>query len=313
VENVSTLTRTGRAVAPAEHALRAATAPLQQHEAETMRIQSASVILPSGITLDYTERGDRSGPALVLLHGYTDSWRSFGPLLAALPCDLRAIALSLRGHGDSDKPHSRYDVATLAADVAGLLESLQVEEAVLVGHSMGSLVAQRFAIDHPERTRGLILLGAFKAVKGNPDATALWDDTVAALQDAIPPGFVRDFQQSTLARTVPPDFFEMVVMESLKVPAHVWRSALRSLLDTDFSEETSKIATPTLILWGDQDVFCAKEEQQALKRAIAGARLITHRGAGHALHWEEPLAIAADITAFVKSCMPATARANRFA
>ena len=278
-----------------------------------MKIQSATVTLPSGVALDYVDHGDRSAPVLVLLHGYTDSWRSFGPLLAALPKDLRAVALSLRGHGDSGKPRSRYDVATLAADVASLLDSLQVEDAIVAGHSMGSLVAQRFAIDHPTRTRGLILLGAFKALKGNPGATALWDDAVATLQDPVPSSFVRDFQQSTLARAVPPDFFEMVVKESLKVPAHVWQSALRSLLDTDFGRETAKITAPTLIVWGDQDVFCSREEQQALKTAIAGAELITHQGAGHALHWEEPLAIAADITTFVRSCAPASARTNRIA
>lgn len=287
-------------------------AQLNPIEAEKMKIQSASVALSSGITLDYIEHGDRSGPALVLLHGYTDSWRSYGPLLSALPEDLRTIALSLRGHGDSDKPRSRYDVAALAEDVVDLMDSLEVKDAVMAGHSMGSLVAQRFAIDHPTRTRGLILLGAFKSVKGNPGATALWDDAVATLQDPVAPGFVRDFQQSTLARPVPPDFFEMVVMESLKVPAYVWQSALRSLLDTDFGAETPKITAPTLILWGDKDVFCSREEQDALKSAIAGAELITVPGAGHALHWEEPLAIAGEITTFVKHCASASrARPHR--
>jgi non-heme chloroperoxidase len=276
-----------------------------------MNIKSTAITLPSGITLDYVEQGDRSGPALVLLHGYTDSWRSFGPLLAALPRDLRAIALSLRGHGDSDKPRSRYDVAELAADVVELLDRLKVEDAVIVGHSMGSLVAQRIAIDHPTRTRGLVLIGAFKSLKGNPGATALWDDAVAALQDPVPASFVRDFQQSTLARAVPPNFFEMVVMESLDVPAHVWRSALRSLLDTDFSAERAKITAPTLIVWGDKDGFSSREEQEALKTGIAGAGLIIRPDAGHAPHWEEPLAVAADITSFVASCASASRAPRR--
>jgi non-heme chloroperoxidase len=193
------------------------------------------------------------------------------------------------------------------------MDRLKMEDAVIAGHSMGSLVAQRFAIDYPRRTRALVLLGAFKTLKGNPGAGALWDQGVGALQEPVAPGFVRDFQQSTLARPVPPDFFETIVTESLKVPAHVWRSALRSLLDTDFSGEIPKIVAPTLVLWGDKDSFSFRGEQEALKTAMAGARLIAYPGVGHALHWEEPLGAAADITAFVENLTPVMPRASRFA
>jgi pimeloyl-ACP methyl ester carboxylesterase len=89
------------------------------------------------------------------------------------------------------------------------------------------------------------------------------------------------------------------VAESLKVPARVWRSALRSQLDEDFSREIAKISAPTLILWGDKDGFCSRSEQEALRAAIPGAGLIAYPGAGHGLHWEEPNRAAADIAAFV--------------
>jgi non-heme chloroperoxidase len=278
-----------------------------------MTIQPHTATLASGLALDYVEQGDRSGLPLLLLHGYTDSWRSFQPLLAALPKGLRAIALSQRGHGDSDKPRVRYETSGLAADVVGFMDSLEIEAALIAGHSMGSLVAQRFAIDYPRRTRGLVLLGAFMTLKGNPGAAALWQESVAALEDPVDPGFARQFQQSTLARSVPSDLFETIVEESLKVPAHVWWSALRNLLDTDFSKELTKIAAPTLILWGNKDGFCSWREQEALKAAIAGAGLITYPGTGHAPHWEEPRKAAADIAAFVGNAAALKARARRSA
>src|SRR5262249_12966527 len=257
--------------------------------------------------------GDASGVPLILLHGYTDSWRSFEPLLAALPARVRAIAVSQRGHGDSDKPRSACDAAILAADLADFMDRLRVEAAVIAGHSMGSLVAQRFAIDHPHRTRGLVLLGAFRTLKGNPGASALWEEAVATLKDPVDPGFVRDFQQSTLSNPVPSEFFAAIVVESLKVPAHVWRSALKVLLDEDFSRALASVSAPTLMLWGDTDAFCSRSEQEALKAAMPGARLNAYAGAGHGLHWEEPHRAAADIATFVADIVAKEHRVPRIA
>jgi non-heme chloroperoxidase len=258
-----------------------------------------TIALGSGLELDYVERGDSAGVPLILLHGYTDSWRSYELLLDALPKWIRAIAFSQRGHGDSDKPPSRYDASTFAADLAAFMNALGIERAFIAGHSMGSLVAQRFAIDCAERTLGLVLLGAFGTLKGNTGVEELWRESVAMLKDPVDPELVRDFQESTLAKPVPPDFFEMIVAETLKVPAHVWRSALRNLLDDDFSDEAGKISTPSLIVWGDKDPLCLQAEQEALRAMIRGSRLVAHVGSGHSPHWEDPQRVAADIVTFV--------------
>ncbi len=258
-----------------------------------------TLVLGSGLALSCAERGDPAGLAVVLLHGYSDSRRSFEPLIDAFDPRLRLVALSLRGHGDSDKPPGRCDAAVMAADVADALDRLGIARAVIVGHSMGSLVAQRFAIDHPRRTACLVLLGAFRTLKGNDDVEAMWRDVVATMTDPADPAFVRDFQHSTLARPVPPAFFEMVVAESLKMPAHAWRSVLRGLLDEDATPELRRIAAPTLVLWGGRDVFTARADQEALAAAIPAARLVVWPDAGHALHWEDPGRAAAEITAFV--------------
>ena len=259
-----------------------------------------SVKLPSGIRLPYAERGDPAGVPLLLLHGYTDSWRSFAPLLAHLPPSVRAIAPSQRGHGDADRPASGYCAADLAADVVALLDALDLERAVVAGHSMGSLVAQRVALDHPGRVLGLVLLGAFATLRGNPAVRELWEGAVSALADPVDPNFVREFQESTLARAVPQDFLDTVVRESLKVPAYVWRAALAAQMAEDATAELGAIAVPTLILWGDRDAFATRREQEALAAAIPRARLVVYAGAGHALHWEEPAHVVAELVRFAE-------------
>jgi pimeloyl-ACP methyl ester carboxylesterase len=92
----------------------------------------------------------------------------------------------------------------------------------------------------------------------------------------------------------------MVVAESLKVPARVWRAAFAGCADEpEWAGELGQIAVPTLILWGDQDVFAPRGDQAVLAVAIPGARLIVYHGAGHAFHWEEPARFAADVAGFV--------------
>ena len=236
---------------------------------------------------------------VILLHGVTDSWRSFEPVLPHLPRSLRVFAITQRGHGDSSRPVEGYRYVDLSEDVRAFMDAQRLRAAVIVGHSLGSMVAQRFAIDHPDRTLGLVMMGSFKALPTNTIVRDLWDSTIVTLADPVSDAFVRDFQQSTLARPVPPAFFETVVRESLKVPARVWRETFAGFLEEDHAAALGRIAAPTLILAGARDAFTSAEEQDALRAAIAGARLVTYEDAGHALHWEEPRRAAADVVAFV--------------
>jgi non-heme chloroperoxidase len=259
-----------------------------------------SATLPNQVTLPYVEQGDPAGVPVLLLHGITDSWRSFEGVLPHLPTSLHAFALSQRGHGDAARPVTGYYPQDFAADLAAFMDVLKLGPAVVVGHSMGSYIAQRFALDYPDRTLGLVLMGSCTTVRGNPVAVELWDSVVSTLTDPIDPSFVREFQQSTLAQPVPQTLLDTVVQESLKVPAQVWRAALAALLDTDFSGELGKITAPTLIVWGDQDAFFLRREQEALTAAITGAQLVVYPGAGHGFHWEEPARFAADLAAFTE-------------
>ncbi|MEP7115594.1 MAG: alpha/beta hydrolase, partial [Ilumatobacteraceae bacterium] len=115
------------------------------------------VTLDSGLTLSLSDQGDASGPVVLLLPGPTDSWRSYQPVLDLLRHEIRAISVSQRGHGESDKPDVSYAVDDFAGDVVSLLDTLGIERAVLTGHSGSCFIVRRVALDHPERVAGLIL------------------------------------------------------------------------------------------------------------------------------------------------------------
>ena len=258
-----------------------------------------SVELPNRVKLPYVEQGDPSGVPVVLLHGFLDSWRSFEPVLSNLPESIRTFALTQRGHGDASRPAAGYGVRDFAADLTALMDVLQLEAAVIVGGSSGGLVARRFAIDHPERALGLVLLGSPATLRDKPGVLEAWGSTISKLTDPIATDFVREFQESTLARPVPQAFFETLVQESLKVPAHVCKATCKGLLEDDSFGELDKIKAPTLIVWGDQDATLPRSDQGSLAAAITGSRLLVYPGAGHAFYWEEPGRVASDLVAFI--------------
>ncbi|MGH2618892.1 MAG: alpha/beta fold hydrolase [Thermomicrobiales bacterium] len=255
-----------------------------------------SVQLPNGVNLPYVEQGGPAGVPVVFLHGVTDSWRSWEPVLPYLPGSIHAFTLSQRGHGDADRPASGYRFADFSADLAAFMDAHGIGPAIVVGHSMGSYVAQRFTMDHPERVRGLVLVGSVTTWRGNPVVTDIWESVVSTLTDPVDPAFVREFQEGT---GLPQELLDMVVQESLKVPAHVWRGAWHAIANTDYSAELRKIQAPTLIIWGDQDPLCPRDEQEALVAGIASARLVVYPDRGHNPHWEAPERFAADLVDFI--------------
>ncbi|MBA2276456.1 MAG: alpha/beta hydrolase, partial [Chloroflexia bacterium] len=240
---------------------------------------------------------------VVLLHGLSDSWHSYERVLPHLPPSIHAFALSQRGHGDSECPESGYGPRDFAADVAAFLDTLNLGQAIIVGHSLGGTVAQRFAIDYRERMLGLVLVNSFASFRSNP-VVVEFQNALATLTDPIDATFAREFQESTLVQPVPPAFLDTVVSESQKVPARVWRAVMEDFLEAEVFGELDAVRAPTLMIWGAQDAYVPRSDQEALVAAITDARLVVYPGAGHALHWEEPERFAADLTAFVESLVP---------
>lgn len=265
-----------------------------------MTLMIKFIELPNGVRLPYIEQGDPTGVHLLLLHGFTGSLREFETIFAHLPKSVHTIALTQRGHGDASHPNSGYRLQDFSADLLEFMKVKGLLEAVIVGHSMGSAVAQRFAIDNPDRTLGLVLVGASITRTGDPKVQDFLDSTISSLIDPIDPDFVRQFSASMWVKPIPEELFEIVVQEALKVPARVWIQAFEGRLKEKISEEIERIKCPTLLIWGDQDKRSLRSDQKELQGRIPDSRLKVYHGAGHLLHLEEPSHFASDIIAFIE-------------
>jgi pimeloyl-ACP methyl ester carboxylesterase len=162
-------------------------------------------------------------------------------------------------------------------------------------------VARRFAIEHPERALGLVLLGCPATLRGKPRVEEMWKSTISKLTDPVDPAFVRDFLVGTADPSAPRDLVEESVQQSLKMPARVWRETNRGLLEDDSLRELDRIAAPTLIVWGDQDSISPRREQEDVAASIPDSQLIVYRGAGHTFYLEEPERVASDLLAFIEA------------
>ena len=157
------------------------------------------------------------------------------------------------------------------------------------------------ALSYPRRVSQLVLIGsqtpANEAISGVLEA-------VRALEDPVPPEFVREFQVSTIYHPVPQKFLEQAISESLKLPARVWRDYMEGALlsiDRDYVVQLRAINAPTLILWGERDALFPRAEQERLAAAIPHATLKVYPETGHAVHWERPEQVVHDLETFIQN------------
>ena len=256
------------------------------------------VQLSTGIKMHYAEQGDAGARPIILLHGYSDSWFSFSRVLAPLARDGRVFALDLRGHGKSDKPESGYLMQDLAADVLAFMDAKGIFRATIVGHSMGTLVAQQLALAAPSRVSHLVLVGAIATGK---DLVG-WKElakAVSVLPDPVPEAFARDFQVSTVHTPVGDAFMNTAVSESLRLPARVWRELATGMKTTRRALALGRSGIPTLVLRGQKDAFVTAATTEVLVLMLRATLWKEYPNTGHALHWEQPETFSRDVLNFI--------------
>jgi pimeloyl-ACP methyl ester carboxylesterase len=268
-------------------------------------VESSSIVsdwttLTNGRSFHFVTAGPEAAPALLFLHGYTDSWRSAELLIPYLSEHFRFFALDQRGHGESDRDFDRFSLDDFAADAADFIRHAIRRPVILVGHSLGSLAAQRVAAEHKELVTHLVLIGSADTAAGNPAPIALRQALEELGGDAIPQQFAWDFQASTVAKPLGPGQLEVFVGESLRLRPEVWRKAADGLL-TDTKIVAGQIDAPTLLLWGELDGVFDADAQQRLTALLKRGRLIAYPEVGHAPNWEIPEAVARDIVAFARA------------
>jgi pimeloyl-ACP methyl ester carboxylesterase len=262
-----------------------------------------TVTLPDGITLAYVPLGDPHGQPVVLIHGYTDNARDWVPLIPYLSTHDRLIVVDLRGHGKSSKPECCYTRLDFAYDVKLLLDALQIPRADIVGHSMGSFVAQTFAEFWPERTRRVVLISS----SGGPRAGAAakkpafdYAAQIRQLKEPIDPDSPFMIEWWASPTPVDPDFLRRQRRDAAGIPLKVWLAVLdQGLTSADLQRTLPRLTAPTLLIWGEKDPLMEEDVRATLREALPHAQVKVFKGLGHNPFWEEPQACADVINAFL--------------
>jgi 3-oxoadipate enol-lactonase len=227
-----------------------------------------------------TGQGDRH---FLCLHGLVDDLEIWERLASGLEARGRVCRFDQRGHGDSDAPPGPYTRADLAGDVVSVLDAEGVRRSLLVGHSMGGVVALATALAHPERVAGIVLIGS----------TSSCAEKVAAWYERIALAGERD-GTAGLARTIYGERSRRHLRGDAQGIAHVTRM-LKSLFDDPLTPKLAGVACPTLALVGERDPMGTKASE-ILHAALPArsAELVTIPGRGHWLHVEAAEQVALD-------------------
>ena len=166
----------------------------------------------------------------------------------------------------------------------------------MVGQAIGSFVERQVAIAHPQRVSALALIGTgFSTVT---PVTQELQNALRELPDPIPESFAREFQASTIHRPVPPEFFDRIVAESLKLPAPRWPVMIDRLLAHDATRRLAESEAPTLLLWGDRDALFSRADQDRFLESVPAAQITVDEDTGHCPNRERPEEVAADVAKF---------------
>lgn len=240
------------------------------------------------VTLAHEDRG--RGPAVVLIHGHPFDRRMWVPQLASLADGLRVIAPDLPGYGGSPPLGTTTTMGELAGAVAELLDELRVQRAVVVGLSMGGLVAMELGLGHPERVAGLVL-AATTAAPATPEDARARRATAAQLESDGMLDHALDMAGRLFGARArrDPDIVEPVLHMMLRAQPAGAAAALRGRAERpDYSQLLRGLAVPALVIAGEEDAFASDEVVRQLVDALPDPEVLRLPGVGHMPNLEAP-------------------------
>ncbi len=248
------------------------------------------------IALHYRDEGPPDGRAVVFANSLGTDFRLWDKIVPALPETLRLIRYDKRGHGLSECPAPPYSMGALVADLERLLDHLKVRDAVLVGCSIGGMIAQGLAVKRLDQVRGMVLSNT-----GAKIGTAeMWADRIAAVEA----GGITALSETILERWFSKPFHaapEFKAWEAmlLRTPVNGYLGCSAAIAGTDFYTTTASLTLPTLAIAGSEDGSTPPDLVRETTALVKGSRFELIRGAGHLPMVEAPERYTEILTSFL--------------
>lgn len=284
---------------------------------------SQFVAINGGVTVHLRDEGPRAAPVIMLLHGSNADLHTWEPWVQALKGRYRVIRFDQVGHGlTGPDPREDYSTANFVADIGEVADKLGLGTFILGGNSMGAKHALAFAIAHPERLSGLVLVDGsggpmLKIARLEKDDK---DSGNVGFAIARMPGVNRIAEQITPRSLIAQSLEQTVSVKSIVTPAMIdryWellrypgnRRATLARFSMPFDPlaeaDIAKVKIPTLILWGEEDRIIPVEAGQWLAKTLPDNTLRIYPGIGHLPQEEAPAATLADLEAWLAQHAPA--------
>lgn len=242
----------------------------------------------NGVDVAYRRAG--GGPPIVFVHGAAEDSRTWTPQFEALHDDFTVVAWDEPGGGQSGElPAEGFELADYEACLAGVIDSIRLGPAHVVGLSWGSTIALELFHRHPEAVATLILTGAYAGWKGSlpADEVAARLAGVERMLDAPPEHFDPTFP-GLFAGEPPASFVPLLHTMAGEVRRHSMRTALSIMAGTDLNFVLPTISVPTLLVWGELDARSPLRIAHEFERTIPNATLVVIPECGHVTNLDRP-------------------------
>ncbi|MGE5860701.1 MAG: alpha/beta fold hydrolase [Ignavibacteria bacterium] len=257
-------------------------------------VRAEYIEVEPNVSLHITDAGE--GRPIVLIHGWPLSDEMYEYQYNDLiNKNFRVTGITLRGFGKSDKPYGAYDYDVHAADIKNVLETLEIDDAVLVGFSMGGAIAIRFVsnYDGPHVSRLALVAAAApiwtqrKDFPYNLPKSAA--DELIELNSKDRPKLLADFSKifSATETSLSEGIRSWLNGICLSASSYATAQCLIALRDTDLRSDLVKIGIPTVIMHGKKDKICSFDLAEQMNAGIAHSQIIPFENSGHSLFLEE--------------------------
>ncbi|OYW59685.1 MAG: 3-oxoadipate enol-lactonase [Rhizobiales bacterium 35-68-8] len=247
-----------------------------------------------GLVTHYDLAGPQDAPVLLLANSLGTSFHIWDAVMPALAARFRVLRYDMRGHGLTDavplEGENGYSIAALAGDALALMDALGIGKAHVCGLSIGGMVAQHLAAHAPDRVERLVLCDT-AAVIG---PASVWNERVAGIRKsglaAIAPGVMERWFTAPF-RAANPVIMQGCINMVARNTLDGYVGCALAVRDADLRADGARIATPTLVIVGDQDPATPPASAEALAAGITGARLAVIASASHIPCVEQPAAL----------------------